>query len=94
MFVWLCIDWSSLDSTASAALNAKEIELKVLNLETAPLRGIEKRLVSTQEQIDSFYSDAFPPTTRQSQSGLASWKCNPGCGFLIFNTRRAYPAQT
>lgn len=60
MFVWLCIDWSSLDRTASAALNAKEIELKVLNLETAPLRGIEKRIGSTKEQIDSFYAERIP----------------------------------
>ncbi|MDR3734988.1 MAG: GspMb/PilO family protein [Acidobacteriaceae bacterium] len=57
MFVWLCIDWSALDSTASTAMNAKEIELKILTSEMAPLRGVEKRLVETREQIDSFYAE-------------------------------------
>jgi type IV pilus assembly protein PilO len=60
MFVWLCIEWSALNSTASAAMNTKEIELKTLTSETAPLHGVEKRLVETQEQIDSFYAERIP----------------------------------
>ncbi len=60
MFVWLCIGLSALDSTAHSAMNTKEIALKVLLSETAPLRGIEKRIVATREQVDSFYAERIP----------------------------------
>ncbi len=60
MFVWLCIDWSTFDSTASAAMNTKETELTFLTSETAPLRGVEQRLVETRERIDFFYAHRIP----------------------------------
>jgi hypothetical protein len=60
MFVWLCIDWSSLDRNAYAAMRAKESELKILRTETTPLRGMDRRIVETQQHIDSFYGGRIP----------------------------------
>ncbi len=60
MFVWLGIDWAALDGSASAALRGKEAELKALTIETTPLRGMEKRIVETRDQIDTFYSKRIP----------------------------------
>jgi hypothetical protein len=60
MLAWLCIDWSALDSTANTARNTKESDLKVLRLETAPLRGLDRRVVETQEHINSFYAGRIP----------------------------------
>jgi len=60
LFVWLCIDWTAMDSGASVALNAKVVELKTLKLETAPLHGLDQRLVDTQQQIESFYTRRIP----------------------------------
>jgi type IV pilus assembly protein PilO len=60
LFVWLCIDWTAMNSDTTVVLNAKEIELKTLKRETAPLRGLDKRLVETQQQIETFYDKRIP----------------------------------
>lgn len=60
LFVWLCIDWTTMNSDTTVVLNAKEIELKTLKLETAPLHGLDKRLVETQQQIEAFYDKRIP----------------------------------
>jgi Tfp pilus assembly protein PilO len=49
-----------MNSDTTVVLNAKEIELKTLKRETAPLRGLDKRLVETQQQIETFYDERIP----------------------------------
>ena len=39
---------------------AKQVELKALEMQTAPLRGLDKRVAETRDQIKSFYSDRIP----------------------------------
>jgi Tfp pilus assembly protein PilO len=60
LIVWLCIDLTAMNSGASVTLNSKEAELEALKLETAPLGGFDKRLVETQQQIETFYAKRIP----------------------------------
>jgi len=60
MFVWLCIDWTALDSKATAELIGKEAQLKALTMETIPLRGLDMRVVETRKQIENFYANRIP----------------------------------
>lgn len=56
----LGMDWSAMDSHSSDVLANKQIQLKTLELRTAPLRGLDQRVQKTREQIDGFYKKRIP----------------------------------
>jgi len=60
--VRLILDWTALNGRSTDALAVKQFQLKALDVETAPLRGLDKRVDDSREQIDSFYSKRIPPT--------------------------------
>ena len=58
--VRLVLDWSATSSGSSDALINRQIELKTLEVQTAPLRGIDQRVVDSRNQIQSFYAARIP----------------------------------
>jgi type IV pilus assembly protein PilO len=56
----LALDWSATSSHATDALSGKQVELKALQLRTAPLRGLDKRVVLTRDEIRDFYAKRIP----------------------------------
>ena len=54
------LDWSVTDSSSSGALAGKQLELKAKEMETAPLRGLDKRVAASREQIKDFYAERIP----------------------------------
>jgi Tfp pilus assembly protein PilO len=66
--VRLGLDWSATDSSAEDALGSKQVQLKALNIETAPLRGLDKRVAEAREQMKAFYAQRIPA----SYSGIAT----------------------
>jgi type IV pilus assembly protein PilO len=56
----LGMDWSATDSSSNDALVGKQIELKTLEVQTAPLRGIEGRVKDSRLQIQDFYAKRIP----------------------------------
>lgn len=56
------LDWAATDSSSTGALETKQTQLKALDLETAPLRGLDKRVAESGEQIDEFYGKRIPPS--------------------------------
>ena len=56
----LGLDWSATDSSSNDALVNKQIELKTLEVQTAPLRGLEQRVKDSREQIQDFYARRIP----------------------------------
>jgi type IV pilus assembly protein PilO len=58
--VRLVLDWSATTSASTDALVNRQIELKTLEFQTAPLRGIDQRVVDSRKQIQSFYSERIP----------------------------------
>jgi len=57
----LGFDWAAMDSHSSEILAGKQIQLKSLELQTAPLRGLDKRVEKTHAQLDDFYQKRIPP---------------------------------
>jgi len=57
----LGLDWAAMNSRSSNVLTGKQIQLKALELQTAPLRGLDKRVEKTRAQIDAFYGKRIPP---------------------------------
>jgi len=56
------LDWSATNSRSSSALASKQVELKALDLETTPLRGLSLRVNDSRSQMLDFYARRIPPS--------------------------------
>lgn len=54
------LDWAAISSSSADALSSKQVQLKALDMQTTPLRGLDKRVAGTREQIKAFYADRIP----------------------------------
>jgi Tfp pilus assembly protein PilO len=54
------IDWAALRSGSSDALAQKQVQLKALELQTQPLRGLDKRVDLSRTQIRGFFDHRIP----------------------------------
>ena len=54
------LDWAAISSSSADALASKQVELKALDMQTAPLRGLDKRVAVSREQIKTFYAERIP----------------------------------
>lgn len=55
------LDWAATNGRSADALAGKQIELKAMDLQTAPLRGLDKRVDLSRSQIEEFYKERIPP---------------------------------
>ena len=54
------LDWAAISSTSSDAFANKQVEQKALEMQTAPLRGLDKRTEHSRELIGYFYQNRIP----------------------------------
>jgi hypothetical protein len=59
------LDWAAISGSSNDALLSRQIQFKALDFETAPLRGIDKRVEDSRAQIKEFYSKRIPPNYSQ-----------------------------
>ncbi|MGA2207348.1 MAG: hypothetical protein ABSG10_11530 [Terracidiphilus sp.] len=57
----LGMDWTVMNSRSTDVLANKQIQLKALEIQTVPLRGLDGRVEATREQIQAFYKKRIPP---------------------------------
>ena len=55
------LDWRATSGSSADTLAAKEIQLKALDLQTVPLRGLDKRVEDSRAQMKEFYAKRVPP---------------------------------
>jgi Tfp pilus assembly protein PilO len=60
--VRLGMDWSATNGRSSDALTSKQFELRSLEMQTAPLRGLDARVGESRGPIDAFYAKRIPAT--------------------------------
>ncbi len=56
----LGLDWAAMDSHSSEVLAGKQVELKALEFQTAPLRGLDQRVEKSREQMQAFDKKRIP----------------------------------
>ncbi|MGD0095750.1 MAG: hypothetical protein ABSB60_04605 [Terracidiphilus sp.] len=54
-------DWAATSGSSASALADKQLQLKALNLQTAPLRGLDRRIVDSRAAMQAFYAKRIPP---------------------------------
>lgn len=59
--VRLGLDWAATNARSADALAGKKVEWNVMDKRTAPLRGLDKRVAASREEIQDFYKKRIPP---------------------------------
>ena len=54
------LDWAATSAHTNDVLAGRQVELKALDLQTAPLRGLDKKVALTNTQIQDFYDKRIP----------------------------------
>jgi len=54
------MDWAATSDRSAGVLANKQTELKLLEMQTAPLRGLDKRVATTRDEIKDFYAKRIP----------------------------------
>ncbi|MDR3455307.1 MAG: hypothetical protein P4L96_21300 [Rhodoferax sp.] len=58
--VRLWLDWTATNGSYADALAAKQLQLKALDMQTAPLRGLDQRVADARSQMQTFYTRRIP----------------------------------
>ena len=56
------LDWRTTSSSNMDAIASRQAELRTLQIQTAPLRGLDKKVDLSRKQIDGFYEKRIPPS--------------------------------
>jgi Tfp pilus assembly protein PilO len=56
------MDWRATNDSSTGALAARQVQLKALDLQTAPLRGLDNRVADSRAQMQAFYLKRIPPS--------------------------------
>lgn len=76
--VRLGFDWAAMDSHFSEVLADKQIQLRALELQTAPLRGLDQRVEKTRKQLEDFYQKRIPPNYSSIDARIAELQVASG----------------
>jgi type IV pilus assembly protein PilO len=58
--VRFALDWAAISSRSKDALAGKQVELRALDMQTAPLRGLDGRVSENRGLIQEFYKERIP----------------------------------
>lgn len=58
--VRLALDWSATSGNSAGELQSQQVRLKALELQTAPLQGLDQKVADTRTAIQSFYQKRVP----------------------------------
>lgn len=74
----LGFDWAATNTRSTDALAGKQVELKALDLQTAPLRGLDKRVDETRDQMRSFFDKRIPASYSSISSRIGDLEVASG----------------
>ena len=55
------LDWRATNGSSTAAVAAQQMQLKAVDLQTAPLRGLDQRVDQSHKQLAAFFAKRIPP---------------------------------
>ncbi|UWZ83045.1 GspMb/PilO family protein [Occallatibacter riparius] len=72
------LDWAATSASTTDALAEKQIQLKSLELQTAPLRGLDKKIDQTRTDIKDFYAKRIPPSYSEIATQIGALEVKSG----------------
>jgi type IV pilus assembly protein PilO len=76
--VRLGLDWAAIDGHASDVLASKQVELKAMDIQTAPLRGLDQRVDKSRTQMQAFFQKRIPPNYSSISSRIGELEIASG----------------
>lgn len=67
-----------LNGSSAETVASKEVRLKALNLQTAPLRGLDHRVAESRDQMQAFYDKRIPANYSSIASTLGELEVKSG----------------
>ncbi|MGB6721599.1 MAG: hypothetical protein WBE72_12445, partial [Terracidiphilus sp.] len=72
------MDWAATDSHSNDVLADKQTQLKALDLQTAPLRGLDMRVEKARAAMNAFYVKRIPPNYSSISSRIGELEVASG----------------
>ncbi len=72
------MDWSATSSSATDAMAGKQTQLKLLEIQTAPMRGMDKRISATRDQVKDFFAKRIPASYSAIESQIDDLQVKSG----------------
>ncbi|MGA8671540.1 MAG: hypothetical protein WB679_16775 [Terracidiphilus sp.] len=76
--VRLGMDWSATHGSTTDALSSEQVQLKALELQTVPLRGLDGRVEESREQMKQFYAKRIPANYSSIASRIGDLEVKSG----------------
>jgi Tfp pilus assembly protein PilO len=84
-------DWAAISTRSTDALTEKQVQLKALELQTAPLRGLDKRIDEARGQIKDFYAHRVPPSYSEIANRIGELEVKSGVRLTRLNYAQKPP---
>jgi type IV pilus assembly protein PilO len=95
--VGLCVrlgmDWAATDTHSADALTGKQIQLAQLNLQTAPLRGLDTSVEKTRKQLKTFFDERIPANYSAIESSMSDLEVKSGVRLSRVQYSQGKPGQ-
>ena len=87
------MDWAATDTHSADALAVKQVQLTALNLETAPLRGLDGRIAKTQAEMKAFLDKRIPPDYSSIENSMIGLEVKSGVRLSRVQYSQGLPGQ-
>ena len=88
------MDWAATNGHSTDALAGKQVQLKALDLQTAPLRGLDRRVENSRSQIKAFYTKRIPPNYSSIATRIGELQVKAGVRLSRVQYTQGPPAPT
>jgi Tfp pilus assembly protein PilO len=85
------LDWAATSTRTTDALAEKQVRLKALELQTKPLRGLDKRIDEARQQIKDFYGHRIPPSYSEIAGQIGQLEVKSGVHLTRLNYAQKPP---
>jgi hypothetical protein len=89
----LGMDWAATNGRSTDALANKQVELKALDLATAPLRGLDKRVAEFRSQLEQFYAKRIPGSYSSIATRIGELEVKSGARLSRVQYTQGAPGQ-
>ncbi len=72
------LDWAATSTRTTDALAVKQVQLKAMELQTAPLRGLDKKVDQARTNIKDFYAHRIPPSYSEIAAQIGDLEVKSG----------------
>jgi type IV pilus assembly protein PilO len=72
------LDWSATSSNSMDAQASKQAQLKLMEMQTAPLRGLDRRIAATNSQVQDFHAKRIPANYSAIESRIDELQVKSG----------------